>query len=256
MAERRENSVLFSLRELRKIEDNRVTQERSDAEAKAAAEERARQEAIRRKQEEEDRRRQEEEDKVRAAEDARQRQARDEQLRLQDSENRARIDAQMKLEQERLRLDAEHRAAELAHRKQRLGPVIGIVATLVLVFGGLVAYLIHKHNTDLAAQKAAAAEQQAEQQHQLDLLHQQIASINTDITQTTAAIDGLQNQLQQATTDAQRKAIQDQIDQQRAHIQQQQAHIQNIQQSGPPQCPAGMCPFNCSLPANDPNCGL
>src|SRR2546423_1901803 len=56
MAEqRRENSLLVSLRELRTIEDDRVKEEEDDVRKKAEAEARAREDTIRRAKEEEER---------------------------------------------------------------------------------------------------------------------------------------------------------------------------------------------------------
>ena len=55
MSDRRENSVLFSLRELRSIEDDRVKQEESAEAARIEAERKAREEEIRRAKEAEKR---------------------------------------------------------------------------------------------------------------------------------------------------------------------------------------------------------
>ncbi|MBT8495884.1 MAG: hypothetical protein KJO07_22765 [Deltaproteobacteria bacterium] len=120
MAENRENSVLFSLRELRTIEEERI-QEEKDA-AKQAEEERIRQqmEAERRAQEEADAKR-------RAAEEA-ERLEREERERLA-REERMRVEAQARLEQERLQKEMEIRAIEASKKF----PTFLVVTSIVLV---------------------------------------------------------------------------------------------------------------------------
>ena len=49
MAERRPNSVLFSLKELRRIEDDRVKQEETDEQKRKDAEVRAKEDAVQRR---------------------------------------------------------------------------------------------------------------------------------------------------------------------------------------------------------------
>src|SRR6185369_16742017 len=69
MFEQRENSVLFSLKELRRIEDDRIRQEEADVQARVEAERHAREEAERRAREEVERRARDEADRVRKIED-------------------------------------------------------------------------------------------------------------------------------------------------------------------------------------------
>jgi len=65
-----ENSVLFSLRELRRIEDDRVKKEQETARAKADAERQAREDAERRAREAEEQRVREEQERIRLAREA------------------------------------------------------------------------------------------------------------------------------------------------------------------------------------------
>ena len=95
--EKRENSVLFSLRELRTIEESRVKEEEDAAQAAEQARIRARLDAERRAKEEEDA-------KVRATEEAARheremadKRLREEQMRIQETEARARAEHQANL---------------------------------------------------------------------------------------------------------------------------------------------------------------
>jgi len=94
--EKRENSVLFSLRELRQIEENRVQEEehavRSAEEARVAA-------------------KQAEERRIREAEEARIRQERDEQLAIETARANAEREARMRVEAHEAAERLKHQAA-------------------------------------------------------------------------------------------------------------------------------------------------
>ena len=95
-----ENSVLFSLRELRRIEDDRVKKEQDAARAKAESERQAKEAADRAAREAEERRIRDEVERTRRAqEDAEERQRQD-QLRLKEAESRARVDGEMRIHEE------------------------------------------------------------------------------------------------------------------------------------------------------------
>src|SRR5581483_749286 len=127
MAERRENSVLFSLRELRGIEEKRVKGEEEAEHARIEAKRRA------------------EEDRVRAEQESRERAAREDQLRLQEAERRAQIEAAAKLEQHRIEAEAR---ARMDAKKFPVGAVVGGVLALVVVAGIVMAVLVHNHNEE------------------------------------------------------------------------------------------------------------
>jgi len=101
--EKRENSVLFSLRELRQIEENRVQEEedavRRDREAKLRAE-------------------QEEARRVRDAEDARIKSERDEQVRIENAREAAEREARMRVEAHEAAERQKHHAALEQERLQ------------------------------------------------------------------------------------------------------------------------------------------
>jgi membrane protein involved in colicin uptake len=159
MAERRENSVLFSLRELRQIEDDRVKQEDNDKQAAEEAvrqakiaEERARQAAI------EQQRRDAEAAENRRLE-AEQLRLREEQLRLDEVERQRRADNDSRLEQERVRLEIEAKT-QLAARRKPWALIIAASVLFVLV-GGLGIYL--KMTSDEKAANEAQAKIEKEQ---------------------------------------------------------------------------------------------
>lgn len=159
MAERRENSVLFSLRELRNIEEERVKGEEDAERARIEAERRAREEEIRRAKEAEEAKRRAEEERLRRIEEEKERQVREEQLRLQESERRAQIEAQTKLEQARIEAEAR---ARMEAKKPPIGAIVGGVVGLVALAGGIMGYLVYSHNQEIKKEQARVAAVEAE----------------------------------------------------------------------------------------------
>jgi hypothetical protein len=198
MAERRENSVLFSLRELRNIEDERVKGEEEAERARIEAERRAKEEAIRRAKEEEERKVREAEDRVRREREEKERAEREAQLRLQESERRAQIEAAAKLEQARIEAEAR---ARMEAKKFPVGMVVGGVIGVLVLFGGVFGYYIHEknieHEQQLAAQQAQA---QAEQKRIQAESAPAEASFNIQIAH-------MQDQLVKGSHDAERAQI-------------------------------------------------
>ena len=161
MAERRENSVLFSLNELRNIESDRVKGEEDAERARIEAERRAREEEIRRAKEAEEAKRRAEEDRVRRDIEDKERIVRENELRLKESERRAQIEAAARLEQ--ARIEAEARARIEGKKFPTMQVVAGVVALVVLA-GGTMGYLVYNHNQELARTQAEAAQRLDEAQ--------------------------------------------------------------------------------------------
>ncbi len=207
MAERRENSVLFSLRELRGIEEERVKGEEDAEKARIEAERRAREEEIRRAKEAEEAKRRAEEDRIRAEQSERERHAREDQLRLQESERRAQIEAAAKLEQHRIEAEAR---ARMDAKKFPVGAVVGGVAGLIVVAAIIMGVLVHNHNVELARQ-------QQELQAKADAERKQLAAqAEAEKRQIEGQLAALQSQLDKATNDAERAKIRAQIEATRA----------------------------------------
>src|SRR5215470_8419838 len=148
MAEKRENSVLFSLREIRQIEE--------DERARIAAEQR-------RAREEEERRRREIAEAERARLDAEEARRREEELRLEESERKARVEAQARLEEQKLRMEIEARAREASTRKAKILVAATAVAFVIVAVTGVFAYRALKEREAAAA--AAAAQQRINEEN-------------------------------------------------------------------------------------------
>ncbi len=207
MAERRPNSVLMSLKELRRIEDDRVKQEERSEMERREREQRAREEAARRAQDEEDRRRQEEAARIRREQEEEQNRIREEQLRLQEAERRARVEAEMKLEQSRiaLEIDAAARAKKLPWGT--IGTIIGI-----LVFGvaalGYFSYQKSKNEKQIQSQLEAQRKEAAEFRKKVEAKENLFKQEQEEAARNIAKLEG---QLGHAKSDAQKKAIRELI---------------------------------------------
>jgi hypothetical protein len=147
--QREENSVLFSLKELRRMEDDRIRKEDDDRRSLEEAERRAREDAERRAVEEVERARREAEERVRKTEEERLGRDREEQMRLAEAERRARVEGEMRLQHERMRLEVQHRKVS-----SPLKAILIAVSVVVVIAGGLVYKLWSDHRTELATQRA------------------------------------------------------------------------------------------------------
>ena len=103
MADRKqESSVLFSLRELRNIEEERVKTEEESERARLEAERRAKEEEVRRAREAEEARVRADQERLRQEQLEMERIAHDAQVRLQEAQHRAQIEQATKLEAHRI----------------------------------------------------------------------------------------------------------------------------------------------------------
>ena len=221
MAERQENSVLFSLRELRNLEEDRVKQEEETEKARLAAAEKAKQEEMLRAKAAEEVKQREEADRTRREKDEREKAEREVQLRLQESEKRAQIEANTKLEQARIEAEAK---ARVQLKGKSNGLVWGVVALVVVGGIGGFWYLNDQHTKKLAAQqeemdkRLAAEKREAEEKRA------------AEVRAYEDKMNALQAQLNKATNDAERKAISVQIE---AHRGAQPAHKVAKNPTGP-----------------------
>ncbi len=160
-AEKRENSVLFSLRELRQIEEDRVKQEEDAARQRVEDEKARKLEAERRAQEEEERKRREIEDAERARADEAERRIREEQLRLEETERKHRVEAQMRLEEQRLKMEIDAKVKASSTRRAKI-LIWSSVFMAVLVAGlGVYAYKTNqdRERTEILTKKAIEAKE-------------------------------------------------------------------------------------------------
>lgn len=144
MAERRENSVLFSLKELRRIEDDRVKKEQDEAVARAEAERAAKEAAVRAAREEEERRKRDEVDRLRRAEEDKEHKAREDHMRLQEAERRARVDGELRLQEERMRLEVQARSG-----KSPIKAIATVTVVLVAIAGALGYKMYSNHQAEI-----------------------------------------------------------------------------------------------------------
>jgi hypothetical protein len=206
MLDTRDNSVLKSLKELRKQEDERVMRERAEAEARKEAERKAKEEQEQKAKQDEERLRNEAAERIRREEEAKLAGEREERFRLEEAERKARIEAELKLQHEKLRIDAEAKVAALAATKGKhvhVGLIVGVVAVLLVVAGGVIYKIKSDH-----AREAAAIEARTKEERQLFLLQQQEAE-----RRLSAQIAKLTKQLTAAKTEAEREALKSQIKQ-------------------------------------------
>jgi hypothetical protein len=211
MAERRENSVLFSLSELRRLEEDRVRQEEADQQARAEAERRARAEAEQQARDAEDARRRASEEFAMRERLERERMGREEGLRLQEAERRARIEAESRLQEQRMHLEMTMRAA--ANKAPPVKLILSAAGALVLVVAGLGYYMYQRHEQETAAliaekRRAEEATRKAEQE-KIELAH---------------TLDDLEKRLANASSEEERKRIQQEIERVKAHQQPRVVH--------------------------------
>jgi hypothetical protein len=137
-SDRPENSVLFSLKELRRLEDERVEAERR---AKLEAEQRARDEETRRAREEDERRRH--------AESEREARQREDRLRVEETERRAWVEGELKL-REQQRLEEQRQRHVPGRGFGRFAGLTAAAAALlfVAVGGGLAARAARQHQAE------------------------------------------------------------------------------------------------------------
>ena len=187
MAERRDNSVLFSLSELRQIEEERVQQEVAGEKARLAAEIKAKEDSERRAREDQERKARDEAERHAAEARRREQDDRDATLRLQESERRARIEAETKLRSEQMRLEVEAKAR--AKKLPIPQIVVGVVALLGIVIG-----VSYKFYSDAQAEKAAIAAENAriakenqDKQLQIDASMKKLSDLQEQLARASSA---------------------------------------------------------------------
>jgi hypothetical protein len=205
MLDSRDNSVLKSLKELRKQEEDRVKKERAEADARADAERRAKEEVERKAKEETERAKREEEARLRRAEEEKLAREREERLRLEEAERRARIDGEVKLQQERMRLEVQAKSAAKG-KSTPMGAIIGIVAVVLVIAGGVIFKIKADHQKQLA-------EQQEKSAREAETARLRLAEEEKRFQQLEATF---KRQLAEAKSDADRAMIQKQLDEARA----------------------------------------
>lgn len=174
MAER-ENSVLFSLKELRGIEDDRVKQEEEAARAKVAAEVRAKEDAVRKVKEEEERKAREEQDRMVRIQAEKEKQLREEQMKLEAEKHKAQVEAHARLEETRIQAEIHAKAHA---KKAPVGAIVGGVVGTVVLAGAVLGYVlgVYLPSQQKMIEERAAREQTIAVQRAIDKLKSDLDS--------------------------------------------------------------------------------
>ncbi|MFO0758245.1 MAG: hypothetical protein U0359_17250 [Byssovorax sp.] len=208
MSEQKESSVLFSLKELMSLEEDRIRNEESEKAAAVAAAEKARLDAERAAREAEESRIRAEEERRRAEEQrAREEAARHEAIRIAEVE-RARVEAEQKARMEALAAQQQHERslAALKHdeSKKKLRNMLIGGGIFVVLAGTAIGYAVVDNNRKAEAQRLALEAQAREAAENAKKLEQQQK-------EQQAKIDSLMTQLSSASDEATRLKLQQQI---------------------------------------------
>jgi hypothetical protein len=151
-SDRSESSVLLSLKELRRLEDERVKAEADARRAQAEAEQRAKAETEQRTRDEETRRVREEEERRRRAASEREARQRADRLRVEEAERRARVEGELELRgQQRLEEQRQrHLQGRRFGRSAWMAAAAG-AALFLAVGGGLAAWASQLHQAEKKA---------------------------------------------------------------------------------------------------------
>src|SRR5262249_30621445 len=251
MADKRENSVLFSLRELRQIEDDRVKSE-EQAIRQREEDERARVVAEQRRiREEEEQRRLEIERAERARIDAEEARRHEAAVRLEEGERKARVEAQARLEEQRLKLEIEARAREASTRKAKI-LVASTAIAVVIAITGVFAYRALKEREAAAA----AAEKQRKINEEIQT---RINDLQTRMDSELAASRHIDDEnkalladLNKAKNAEEVKRINEQIERNNAEKARRQAEMERLRVE---RAKLPVKAANCQN-SNDPFCGM
>jgi colicin import membrane protein len=209
MSEQKESSVLFSLKELMNLEEDRIKQEEDTRAAQAAAAERARVEAERQAREAEEARIRAEEERRRHDEGrAREEAARLEAIRHAEIE-RARVDAEGRARMEAMAAQQQHERNLAAINQDKSKKTLrnALIAGGAVVFIGVAlgGYFIKKNADERDAHDAAVAAQ-------LKQAQEEKAKLDAQIKESDAKQSALNAQLASAKDEATRLALQKQLD--------------------------------------------
>src|SRR5215471_21608459 len=181
MAERRENSVLFSLSELRRVEEERIKQEEAEAQARIEAAERARLDAERRVRDEEERKQREAQEFAMRERLERERLDRDHRVRIEEAGLRVKAEADARLREQQMHLEMQLKA-----KHPPIKAIVTIVGALFLVVCALGYYMYSQHEAEKRAQDAIIARQQEDArklQAQLEEQQREALAIKRDLGQ-------------------------------------------------------------------------
>lgn len=213
MSEQKESSVLFSLKELMSLEEDRIRNEEAEKVAAAQAAENARLEAERAAREAEEARIRAEQERRRTEEQrAREEAARLEAIRQAEIE-KARLDAEQRARMAAMEAQQQHERnlAQLKHDKSKktLRNALIIGGAVVVLGGSTGGYFIWKN---IQAQEAATARAEEDRRKEAE----EKAKLLASLAESQKKTDLLLAQLANAKDEATKLALQKQLDEERA----------------------------------------
>lgn len=205
MSEQKESSVLFSLKELMNLEEDRIRQEEDEKKKRVEADAKARDDAERKARDDEASRIKAEDDRRRAEESRmREETARHEAIRAAEIEKQ-KIEAERGAQLAAMSKQQEHaRALEMIKqdegKKKLRNMVIGISAAAVLTFGGIAGYVFGVYMPQKAAEKLV-------QDNALKAQIEEAALAKKEAAQAMADVRKLQEDLASAKDEKSRNEI-------------------------------------------------
>ncbi len=249
MAEQqKESSVLFSLQELMRLEQDRIQQEEEDKRRRAENEVRAREDAERRAREDEQNRLRAEEERRRIDDQRRREEAARLEALRQGEVERARVAAEEQARLEAMRQEQAHalEVARLKQDKHKKNLTIGIAAiAATLVIGASVGgYFWNKSSEEAHATQARLEEEKRQQEVDKRRLEAML-------DEQQRRVDELIGKLSAAQNDADRSRIQKELQ----DAQREKQRIRGQIHQGPGDRPAGNTPRPpCTCAKGDPLC--
>jgi len=208
MGERREDSVLLALNELKKIQDERRQEEEDEERRKEEGLKLAREAEVRRAVEEEERKKREEQDRIKREAEEKARQEREERMKVAaaaaEAEARERVKADHDLNLHKASLDAQH-------KKKVPWMPIGIIGGVAVAVVATLLYNMGKEKEKLQE----IAEDQARQAQKAQEENERLTGL---IEQGEQRARELEAKLAGATTDEERRKIKQQIDSERNRL--------------------------------------
>jgi hypothetical protein len=194
---REENSLLFSLKELHKLEEDRQREEEDARVAAIEAERRAKEDAERAVREAEEARIKAQKDAERRAREEKERKEMEDRVRLEEAERRARIEAQARIEENRLAAEAE-----AIRTKPIPWKLIGAVAAALVTLSVVILIVVNRSQAaaKMEARRSLIAKLDAERKADKD----EQARLQKVLTEKMAEVDRISKMLGSASDEKER----------------------------------------------------
>ncbi|MFT3699308.1 MAG: hypothetical protein QM831_39535 [Kofleriaceae bacterium] len=212
-SEKRENSVLFSLRELRQIEESRVQEEEHAVRSAEEARVRSKEEAERKVREAEEAKIREEREHVRQVEEARLAAEREARLRVESHEATERQKHQAALDQQRLQQEMELRRAEVAKKRPTWMLAVTAIAVVGIVIGIVVAVKSMAASDEDNKKRVAAEKMAQDAANAAKEAQDKVEKLSNDLIDLGKRVDKATDALAAAQNDADRQAARAKLDQ-------------------------------------------